>query len=425
MLEARFVTTEQGSGIVHCAPSHGPDDFNLCLKNNIKAEETVDDDGKYTNNVPLFEGVHIFKANKIIIEKLKEQKKLLASGELVHQYPHSWRSKAPLVHRATPQWFISMESHGLRKKALKAIDETKFYPRKGKERLKSMIETRPDWCVSRQRVWGVPIPVFISKKTNEILLDEEITENIAKIFEKEGADCWFEGDTQRFLGKKYKSEDYEKMTDIVEVWFDSGSTHSYVLEKRKDLKWPASMYLEGSDQHRGWFHSSLLESCGTRGKAPFESILSHGFVVDGKGLKMSKSLGNIMAPEEILKKYGADILRIWVAASDYDEDLRIDYSILEQHAESYRKIRNTFRYILGNLNDKFQKIDFNKLNINELPELEQYMLHKIYSNLNSTFEKNFEVYNFHNLYKELSNFCTLDLSAFYFDIRKDTLYCDD
>jgi len=423
MLEARFVTTEQGSGIVHCAPSHGPDDFNLCLKNNIKAEETVDDDGKYTNNVPLFEGVHIFKANKIIIEKLKEQKKLLASGELVHQYPHSWRSKAPLVHRATPQWFISMESHGLRKKALKAIDETKFYPRKGKERLKSMIETRPDWCVSRQRVWGVPIPVFISKKTNEILLDEEITENIAKIFEKEGADCWFEGDTQRFLGKKYKSEDYEKMTDIVEVWFDSGSTHSYVLEKRKDLKWPASMYLEGSDQHRGWFHSSLLESCGTRGKAPFESILSHGFVVDGKGLKMSKSLGNIMAPEDILKKYGADILRIWVAASDYDEDLRIDYSILEQHAESYRKIRNTFRYILGNLNDKFQKIDFNKLNINELPELEQYMLHKV-CNLNSTFKKNFEIYNFHNLYKELSNFCTLDLSAFYFDIRKDTLYCD-
>ena len=423
MLEARFVTIEQGSGIVHCAPSHGPDDFNLCLKNNIKAEETVDDDGKYTNNVPLFKGIHIFKANKIIIEKLKEQKKLLANGELVHQYPHSWRSKAPLVHRATLQWFISMESHGLRKKSLKAIDDTKFYPTKGKVRLKSMIETRPDWCVSRQRVWGVPIPVFISKKTNEILLDEEITENIAKIFEKEGADCWFAGDTQRFLGKKYKSEDYEKMTDIVEVWFDSGSTHSYVLEKRKDLKWPASMYLEGSDQHRGWFHSSLLESCGTRGRAPYDAILSHGFVVDGKGLKMSKSLGNIMAPEDILKKYGADILRIWVAASDYDEDLRIDYSILDQHAESYRKIRNTFRYILGNLNDKFEKVDFKNIDVNELPELEQYMLHKVF-NLNSTFEKYFKVYNFHSLYKELLNFCTLDLSAFYFDIRKDTLYCD-
>ena len=423
MLEANFVTKEEGTGIVHCAPSHGSDDFNLCLKNNIKAEETVDDDGKYTKHVPSFEGIHIFKANKIIIEKLKEQKKLLANGELIHSYPHSWRSKAPLVHRATLQWFISMESHGLRNKALKAIDETKFYPSKGKERLKSMIELRPDWCVSRQRAWGVPIPVFLSKKTNEILLDDEVTENIASIFEKEGADCWFEGDAQRFLGKKYKSKDYNKLTDIVEVWFDSGSTHSYVLEKRKDLKWPASMYLEGSDQHRGWFHSSLLESCGTRGRAPFDSILSHGFVVDGKGLKMSKSLGNIISPEDILKKYGADILRIWVAASDYAEDLRIDYSILEQHAESYRKIRNTFRYILGNLNDKFEKTDFEKINIKEMPELEQYMLHKIY-NLNSVFKKNFEKYNFHTWHKELLNFCTSDLSAFYFDIRKDALYCD-
>jgi len=423
MLEANFVTKKEGTGIVHCAPSHGPDDFNLCLKNNIKAEETVDDDGKYTKHVPSFEGIHIFKANKIIIEKLKEQKKLLANGELIHSYPHSWRSKAPLVHRATLQWFISMESHGLRNKALKAIDETKFYPNKGKERLKSMIELRPDWCVSRQRAWGVPIPVFLSKKTNEILLDDEVTENIASIFEKEGADCWFEGDAQRFLGKKYKSKDYNKLTDIVEVWFDSGSTHSYVLEKRKDLKWPASMYLEGSDQHRGWFHSSLLESCGTRGRAPFDSILSHGFVVDGKGLKMSKSLGNIISPEDILKKYGADILRIWVAASDYAEDLRIDHSILEQHAESYRKIRNTFRYILGNLNDKFEKTDFEKINIKEMPELEQYMLHKIY-NLNSVFKKNLEKYNFHTWHKELLNFCTSDLSAFYFDIRKDALYCD-
>ncbi len=423
MLEANFVTKEEGTGVVHCAPSHGPDDFNLCLKNNIKAEETVDDDGRYTKHVPHFEGTHIFKANKIVIEKLKEQKKLLANGELIHSYPHSWRSKAPLVHRATPQWFISMESHGLRKKALKAIQDTKFYPSKGKERLKSMIELRPDWCVSRQRVWGVPIPVFISKKNKKVLLDEEVTENIANIFEKEGADCWFEGDTQRFLGKKYKSSDYEKMNDIVEVWFDSGSTHSYVLEKRKDLSWPASMYLEGSDQHRGWFHSSLLESCGTRGRAPFEAILSHGFVVDGKGHKMSKSLGNSIVPEDILKKYGADILRIWVSASNYAEDLRIDHSILEQHAESYRKIRNTFRYLLGNLNDIFNSQDFNKLNLKELPELEQYMLHKIYV-LNQNFMNNFQSYNFHTLYKDLLIFCTVDLSAFYFDIRKDTLYCD-
>jgi isoleucyl-tRNA synthetase len=423
MLEARFVTTEQGTGIVHCAPSHGPDDFNLCLNHGIKAIETVDGDGKYTKNVHLFEGNHIFKANPIVIEKLKEQKNLLANGELTHSYPHSWRSKAPLVHRATPQWFISMESHKLRETALKALDETTFYPSKGKERLRSMIETRPDWCVSRQRVWGVPLPIFVNKKTKEILIDDEVNENIANIYEKEGSDCWFSDDPQRFLGEKYKSEDYEKLSDIVEVWFDSGSTHSFVLEKREDLKWPASMYLEGSDQHRGWFHSSLLESCGTRGKAPFESILSHGFVVDGKGLKMSKSLGNVIAPEDILKKYGADILRIWVASSNYAEDLRIDHSILDQHADSYRKIRNTFRYLLGNLNDNFEEIDLEKINLSELPELEQFMLHKAYS-LNENFKNYFKNYDFHNLYKELLNFCTVDLSAFYFDIRKDTLYCD-
>ncbi|MDA9698284.1 isoleucine--tRNA ligase [Candidatus Pelagibacter sp.] len=423
MLEARFVTTEQGTGIVHCAPSHGPDDFNLCLNNGIKAVETVDDDGKYTKNVSLFEGLHIFKANPVVIEKLKGQNKLLSNGELVHSYPHSWRSKAPLVHRATPQWFISMESHKLRSKALKAIDDTTFYPSKGKERLKSMIETRPDWCVSRQRVWGVPLPIFVNKKSNEILIDDEVFENIANIYEKEGSDCWFSDNPQKFLGSKYKAEDFEKLSDIVEVWFDSGSTHSFVLEKRKDLKWPASMYLEGSDQHRGWFHSSLLESCGTRGKAPFESILSHGFVVDGKGLKMSKSLGNVIAPEDILKKYGADILRIWVAASNYAEDLRIDYSILDQHSESYRKIRNTFRYLLGNINDKFEDVNLDKIDIESLPELEKFMLNKVYT-LDEKFKICFEKYDFHNLYKDLLNFCTVDLSAFYFDIRKDTLYCD-
>jgi isoleucyl-tRNA synthetase len=423
MLDAKFVTTEQGTGIVHCAPSHGPDDFNLCLNHGIKALETVDGDGKYTKNVPLFEGLHIFKSNSVVIDKLKEQKKLLSNGEMIHSYPHSWRSKAPLVHRATPQWFISMDSHKLRNKALKALDETIFYPSKGKERLKTMIETRPDWCVSRQRVWGVPLPIFIHKKTKEILVDDWVNENIASIYEKEGSDCWFSDDPQKFLGDKYKAKDYEKLSDIVEVWFDSGSTHSFVLEKRKDLKWPASMYLEGSDQHRGWFHSSLLESCGTRDRAPFESILSHGFVVDGKGLKMSKSVGNVIAPEDILKKYGADILRIWVASSNYAEDLRIDYSILDQHADSYRKIRNTFRYLLGNINDNFEETNLEKIDIKKLPELEQFMLHKIYS-LDLNFKKYFKNYDFHNLYKELLNFCTVDLSAFYFDIRKDCLYCD-
>ena len=424
MLEARFVTTEQGSGIVHCAPSHGPDDFNLCLNNNIKAVETVDDDGKYTKHVLNFEGIHIFKANPIVIEKLKNEKNLLANGKLNHSYPHSWRSKAPLVHRATPQWFISMESHKLRDKALKAIDDTEFYPAKGKERLRAMIETRPDWCVSRQRVWGVPLPIFINKSDGKVLVDEEVFENIAAIYEKEGSDCWFSDDPQKFLGSKYKAGDFDKLKDIVEVWFDSGSTHSFVLEKREDLKWPASMYLEGSDQHRGWFHSSLLESCGTRGRAPYESILSHGFVMDGKGLKMSKSLGNQIFPEDILKKYGADILRVWVAASDYSEDLRIDYSILDQHAEAYRKIRNTFRYLMGNINDNYSEQEYNKIDLSKLPELEKLMLHKLYV-LNEKFNTNFKEYNFHALYKELLNFCTVDLSSFYFDIRKDTLYCDN
>jgi len=423
MLDAQFVTLEQGTGIVHCAPSHGPDDFNLCLKHGIKSVDTIDDNGRYTKYIPKFEGIHIFKADEIIIEKLKECKKLLSNGKLTHSYPHSWRSKAPLVHRATPQWFISMESHKLRNIALKAIDETKFYPRRGKIRIRSMIETRPDWCVSRQRVWGVPLPIFVSKKTGEPLKDLEVIENIAKIYEKEGSDCWFSDNPQRFLGKKYNKEDFIKSNDIVEVWFDSGSTHTFVLEKRKDLKWPASMYLEGSDQHRGWFHSSLLESCGTRKRAPYESVLSHGFVVDGKGLKMSKSTGNVISPNDILQKYGADILRVWASASDYTEDLRIDFNILDQHAESYRKIRNTFRFLLGNLQDKKTDLDFTNLDISNWPELEIYMLHQIYE-LDKKIKNYFKEYSFHKLYKELLQFCSQDLSAFYFDIRKDALYCE-
>jgi len=424
MLEAGFVDLDQGTGIVHCAPSHGPDDFNLCLKNNIPSSYTVDNAGLYTKEVPYFTDTHIFKADSLVIEKLKEQNKLLKDDKLHHSYPHSWRSKAPLIYRATPQWFISMEKNSLRNKAVKAINDTAFYPPKGKDRLLSMIQDRPDWCVSRQRVWGVPLPIFINKKTKKPLRDKKVIDRIAEIYEKEGSDCWFTDEFKKFLGKDYDPNDFEKLNDIVEVWFDSGSTHSFVLEKRKDLKWPADMYLEGSDQHRGWFHSSLLESCGTRGRAPFNSILSHGFVVDGKGLKMSKSSGNVLSPEDILKNYGADILRAWVASSDYAEDLRIDKTILAQHAESYRKIRNTFRFILGNIKDNFEKQPVESLDVKNFNELEQYILHKLFT-LNNSVQESLKDYNFHRLYKELLNFCALDLSSFYFDIRKDVLYCDD
>ena len=424
MLEARFVNLEQGTGIVHCAPSHGPDDFNLCLKNKISSKYTIDNAGLYTDEVPFFTGTHVFKADPIVIDKLKEEKKLLSHDKLRHSYPHSWRSKAPLIYRATPQWFISMETNSLRKKAIKAINETTFYPKKGKDRLLSMVEGRPDWCVSRQRVWGVPLPIFINKKTKEPLRDQKVINRIAEIYEKEGSDCWFTDHPKKFLGEDHNTNDYEKLKDIVEVWFDSGCTHSFVLEQRKDLKWPADMYLEGSDQHRGWFHSSLLESCGTRGRAPYNSILSHGFVVDGKGLKMSKSTGNVISPDEILKNYGADILRAWVASSDFSEDLRIDKSILQQHSESYRKIRNTFRFILGNIQDNFEKQNFKDLNIENFEELEKYILHKLFR-LDQSIKENLKTYNFHKMYKDLLNFCTLDLSSFYFDIRKDVLYCDD
>ena len=422
LLEADFVTLEQGTGIVHIAPSHGPDDFNLGLKNNIKAENTIDDHGHYTSVIKKFRGIHIFKADKIIIEELNLNKKLLGSGTLIHSYPHSWRSKAPLVHRATPQWFISMESNDLRNVALKAIDNTKFYPPVGQNRLRSMIETRPDWCISRQRFWGVPIPIFVNKKTQEPLIDEDVFKTVESIFLKEGSDAWFIKKDEDFLGPKYKSQDFKKVNDIVEVWFDSGSSHSYVLEKRQDLKWPADMYLEGSDQHRGWFHSSLLQSCGTRGEAPYKSIMCHGFVVDGKGQKMSKSLGNVVSPDEVIKKYGADILRLWVIASDYSDDLKIDNAILEQHSHSYRKIRNTFRFLLGNLNDELNLEE--KIDVAECEEIEKFILHKV-SSLDFEFTSLNKSYDFHKSYIDILNFCTIDLSALYFDIRKDILYCDD
>ena len=346
-----FVNLEQGTGIVHIAPGHGDDDYVLGIKNNVDIIQTVEDDGKYNHHAVGFEGEHVYKVDQKIADKLKEFSKLLFQGTLRHSYPHSWRSKAPLIYRNTPQWFISMEKNDLRKIALKSIDDTIFYPPQGQTRLRSMIETRPDWCVSRQRVWGVPLPLFINKKTGQPLRDEKIINRIADIYEKEGSNTWFTEDPQRFLGEEYSSDDFEQVKEVVEVWFDSGSTHAFCLEQRPDLKWPASMYLEGSDQHRGWFHSSLLESPGTRGQAPYESVLTHGFVVDGKGRKMSKSLGNVISPDEILKQYGVDILRLWVVASDYYDDLKLDKGILQSQAESYRRIRNTFRFLIGNLNN--------------------------------------------------------------------------
>ena len=420
VLEGDFVNLEQGTGIVHVAPGHGADDYNLGIKNNVEVVQTVEDDGKYNHHAKGFVGEHVYKVDLKIADKLKEFNKLLHLGKLRHSYPHSWRSKAPLIFRNTPQWFISMDKQDLRNKALKSIDETVFYPPQGQARLRTMIETRPDWCVSRQRVWGVPLPLFVSKKDGQPLRDINIINRIADIYEKEGSDTWFSGDPKRFLGEKYSVDDYEQVKDVVEVWFDSGSTHAFCLEQRKDLKWPASMYLEGSDQHRGWFHSSLLESAGTRGRAPYESVLTHGFVVDGKGRKMSKSLGNFISPDKILEQYGVDILRLWVVASDYYDDLKLDNEILKAQTDSYRRIRNTFRYLIGNLNG-FKENE--KLPLEDFPELEKYILHRLWE-INQTVEECVNTFNFHLMFTTLLNFCSNDLSAFYFDIRKDSIYCD-
>ncbi len=420
VLHGEFVTTEQGTGIVHICPVHGMDDFLLGKQHNLELPMTIDEGGIYYEHIPVFAGKHIFKVDQDVCDEINKCNNLISQGVLIHSYPHSWRSKAPLVYKNTSQWFISMEINGLREKALEAIDQTDFFPKQGQNRLKSMIQDRPDWCVSRQRVWGVPLPIFVNKKTGEPLRDNKVIERIASIYEQEGGDAWFNSEPSRFLSPEYDSNEYEQVKDVVEVWFDSGSTHSYVLETREDLQWPASMYLEGSDQHRGWFHSSLLESCGTRGRAPFESILSHGFVVDGKGRKMSKSIGNVISPDEIINKYGADILRIWVVASDYSEDLKIDNQIINYQIDSYRKIRNTIRFLLGNLNN-FSVND--AVQLEQMPDLEKYILNKI-SQMNNELKSLVQRHDYHGIFVKLLNFCTLDLSAFYFDIRKDSLYCD-
>ena len=420
MFPADYVTTEQGTGIVHIAPGHGAEDFELGVEYGVEVPQTVSEDGTYFDHVPKFPGQHVYKAHDPVCDALVEAGALLARGEIVHSYPHSWRSKAPLIFRNAPQWFISMTETGLRDTALKAIEETRFFPASGQKRLNGMIANRPDWLVSRQRAWGVPITVYLNKASGEPLRDDAVNARIAEAVAAEGADAWFSHDDQYFLGEDYAAGDFEKVEDILDVWFDSGSSHAYVLETRDDLQWPASLYLEGSDQHRGWFHSSLLESCGSRGRAPYDAVLTHGFLMDGKGYKMSKSLGNTVEPQSVIDQHGADILRLWVVASDYSEDLRIGPEIIKGQVDGYRRLRNTFRFMLGNLSG-FD--DAERLEAAEMPELERWVLHRL-SELDEVVRQGCDNFDFHGLYVALYTFCTVELSAFYFDIRKDVLYCD-
>ncbi|MFZ2868460.1 isoleucine--tRNA ligase [Zavarzinia sp.] len=427
VLAGDFVTMDTGTGFVHIAPSHGADDFELGRKHGLPVPELVGPNGAYLDDVPLFAGKKVLwpngkegNANSSVLAAIDEAGGLLAQGKLVHSYPHSWRSKAPLIFRATPQWFISMTTNDLREKALTAIDQVQWVPAAGRNRIYSMISSRPDWVISRQRAWGVPITLFVDRKTNEPLRDPAVNARIVEAVTAEGADAWFTSAPSRFLGEAYDPEGFEQVMDILDVWFDSGSTHAFVLEEREELKWPADLYLEGSDQHRGWFHSSLLEACGTRGRAPYEGVVTHGFVVDGQGRKMSKSLGNTIAPQNVIDQNGADILRLWVATSDFSEDLKIDNDILKAKAEVYRKLRNTLRYVMGSL-DGFTEAE--RLPVAEMPELDRWVLHRV-AELDKAMREGYQTYEFHRAFMALTDFCIGDLSAFYFDVRKDAIYCD-
>jgi isoleucyl-tRNA synthetase len=449
LLDGAHVTEEAGTGFVHTAPSHGRDDFDIWISKRHELEERgidttipfpVADDGSFTDQAPGFEGKFVLDssgkkgdANKAVIDALKATNTLFAVGRVKHEYPHSWRSKKPVIFRNTPQWFVHMDKDTaaingtLRQVSLAAIEATRFVPPAGKNRLNAMIAQRPDWVLSRQRAWGVPISVFRHKQTGQIIPGEgfnasqELADRIMAAFAEEGADAWYKpGAKARFLDGLVDDMDaWEQVRDILDVWFDSGCTHAFCLEERPDLKWPADLYLEGSDQHRGWFHSSLLESCGTRGRAPYDAVLTHGFVLAEDGRKMSKSLGNVVTPQEVIKNSGADILRLWVATSDYADDLRIGPEILKTAVDAYRKYRNTIRWMLGTLAHDAGEVT----PLKDMPELEQLMLHRL-SELDELVRRGYDEFEFRKVTKALMDFMVVELSAFYFDIRKDSLYCD-
>ena len=454
LLPGDHVTTDAGTGLVHMAPDHGEEDFEVCKAAGIDPVFAVNDAGFYRNDWLWLPGGGSVINNKFnapdgpICTDLREAGALFAaSADFQHSYPHSWRSKAKVIYRCTPQWFIAMDrplptwhcesfaeqrwdneggaierTPTLRQLAMRAIADTRFVPDKGRNRIGSMVEGRPDWVISRQRAWGVPIALFVERKTQELLLDPEVNARIVEALSEQGVDAWTEENAARFLGNR-NPDDYEMVTDILDVWFDSGSTHVFTLESGRwlDQRWPADLYLEGSDQHRGWFQSSLLESCGTRGRAPFDAILTHGFTMDAKGMKMSKSLGNTISPLDLMKEYGADILRLWALSVDFTEDHRIGKEILQGVADQYRKLRNTFRYLLGAL-DGFS--DEERLDdVAQYPELDRYMLH-LAAELDAKLRQSVDDFDFNTYVRALTDFCNEDLSAFYFDIRKDCLYCD-
>jgi len=418
------VTLEAGTGCVHTAPGHGQDDYVVGLRYGLEIYNPVDDYGRYREDLELFGGMKLADANEAVNAKLTEVGALLKEGKVSHSYPHCWRCKKPIIFRATEQWFISMEKNDLRKKSLEHINDVQWIPRWGRERIYGMIENRPDWCISRQRNWGVPITVFYCEKCGEALADGKTMHHVAELFTETGSDLWYEKEADELLPEGTTCPacghaSFRKEMDILDVWFDSGVSHAAVVEQRPELTSPADLYLEGSDQHRGWFHSSLLASVGTRDVAPYKAVLTHGFVVDGAGKKMSKSTGNVIAPDEVINKFGAEILRLWVAAQDYRDDIRISQEILQRLSDAYRRIRNTARYILGNLHGFDPKTD--AVTDKELLELDRWALSRL-EGLVGRVERAYEEYEFHILYHAVHNFCSIDMSAFYLDVLKDRLY---